>query len=130
MFLDRRNVTHSRMTDIYPLKEPVLMTQQSDHCKSNLTRPRIKEAGLRSGTDNTLVSNTPRDGPGRNLTFWSQPQIEVSPFLITTAFPSRLLWPVPAGPNGLSPATLIRHLSLLTLLQTDNGWKTDEIHAV
>jgi len=119
------------MTDIYPLKEPALMIQQSDHCKSNLTWPNIKEAGLRSGTDNTLVSNTPRDGLGRSLAFCQRrPQIQASPFLITIAFSSRLLWPVPAGPKGLSPATLIRHLSLQTLLQTDNGWKIDEIHAV
>ena len=119
------------MTDIYPLKEPVLMTQESDHCKSNLTRPRIKEARLRSGTDNTLASNTPRDGPGRSPNFClRRPQIETCPFLITIAFSSRLLWPVPAGPNGLSSATVIGHLSLQTLLQTDNGWKTDEIHAV
>jgi hypothetical protein len=106
------------------------MTQQSDDCKSNLTGPRIKKAGLRSGIDNTLVSNTPRDGPGRSLTC---PQDLISsrpPFLITTAFPSRLMWPVPAGPKGLSPATLIRHLSLQTLLQTHNGWKTDDIHVV
>jgi hypothetical protein len=116
MFLDRRKVIHSRNADIYPLKEPVLVTRQSDHCKSNLTRPRMKEAGLRSSTGYTSVSNTPRDGSGRSLTFFPRrPQTEASPFLKTTAFPSSLLWPVPARPTGLSPVTFISHLSLQTI---------------